>query len=555
MLLENLSIVGGRAIVKDSGLLECPHCNSTFARDFVRSKMRKWGKDNRTFHSTRHCPNCDKRLFLKDESADVLRKKIDALQRYADQCRQTGETEECREALREIENLKLEFESLRNNLPVNDSVSTYHFEGKLEDWKKLVLSAFPNAVIGPNYNGYSAKVGGIDGEEVGSIGEIKPGVYRGGYRKELQGKFGKDSMVVKSYPNGWAIVQVSGDKLAIQHNGETISTHEGVTNEDIERLDQIVKSTKMSDSKTKDQTPSQYFNLPVKKTIRARSPLNEKEITTYEVIGEDANTYVVNQWYKEYNHTPQMIPKMFVDDADSKQELEAQLKELYEQMYKTKPNTKESRELNVKARALETELNKRAGMKDADIGSLKSQLDEALAELRNLPTASGSSSSEVQMKESNLVRRIHDLEARISGTKDSSEETQIIVSLNDPDGSLIKFLEALKSTANPGHSFEVIMDPDGDEPQKFGFDGDGAFRIGDIKYPDRGKTKDVALPVGNHNDAPDSDFDADELAKGIKIESEHTDDPEIAKAIAKDHLKEIPDYYTRLDKMEKEAKK
>jgi len=42
---------------------------------------------------------------------------------------------------------------------------------------------------------------------------------------------------------------------------------------------------------------------------------------------------------------------------------------------------------------------------------------------------------------------------------------------------------------------------------------------------------------------------------GIKVEMEHTNDRERAEEIAKDHLWEIPDYYTRLDKMESEAKK
>jgi len=60
---------------------------------------------------------------------------------------------------------------------------------------------------------------------------------------------------------------------------------------------------------------------------------------------------------------------------------------------------------------------------------------------------------------------------------------------------------------------------------------------------------------GKHNDTPDSKFDANELAKGIAIEKEHTDDEELAKNIAKDHLTEIPDYYTRLARMEKEGKK
>jgi hypothetical protein len=49
------------------------------------------------------------------------------------------------------------------------------------------------------------------------------------------------------------------------------------------------------------------------------------------------------------------------------------------------------------------------------------------------------------------------------------------------------------------------------------------------------------------------DFDQRELEMGIEVEMEHTDDPELAKEIAMDHLKEIPDYYTRLKKMEDEA--
>ena len=46
-----------------------------------------------------------------------------------------------------------------------------------------------------------------------------------------------------------------------------------------------------------------------------------------------------------------------------------------------------------------------------------------------------------------------------------------------------------------------------------------------------------------------------ELRMGVKIEKEHTGSATMAKEIAMDHLVEIPDYYTRLKKMEKEAKK
>jgi len=47
--------------------------------------------------------------------------------------------------------------------------------------------------------------------------------------------------------------------------------------------------------------------------------------------------------------------------------------------------------------------------------------------------------------------------------------------------------------------------------------------------------------------------DPKELKMGIDVEKEHTDNPELARRIALDHLAEIPDYYTRLDKMEREA--
>lgn len=50
--------------------------------------------------------------------------------------------------------------------------------------------------------------------------------------------------------------------------------------------------------------------------------------------------------------------------------------------------------------------------------------------------------------------------------------------------------------------------------------------------------------------APDDNFDAEQLKMGIEVEMEHTDDPKMAKEIAKDHLKEDPKYYTKLKKME-----
>lgn len=47
----------------------------------------------------------------------------------------------------------------------------------------------------------------------------------------------------------------------------------------------------------------------------------------------------------------------------------------------------------------------------------------------------------------------------------------------------------------------------------------------------------------------------DQIKKGKKVESEHTDDEEKQLEIASDHVSEFPDYYDRIDKMEKEAMK
>ena len=55
------------------------------------------------------------------------------------------------------------------------------------------------------------------------------------------------------------------------------------------------------------------------------------------------------------------------------------------------------------------------------------------------------------------------------------------------------------------------------------------------------------------------DVDVKDVKKQIEygtcVECEHSDDKEKAKEIATDHVSEFPDYYNRLDKMEKEAKK
>ena len=64
---------------------------------------------------------------------------------------------------------------------------------------------------------------------------------------------------------------------------------------------------------------------------------------------------------------------------------------------------------------------------------------------------------------------------------------------------------------------------------------------------------DDILPGGLADNAPDSEFDKHQLEMGTKSELEHTSNKEMAKEIAKDHLKEDPKYYTKLKKMEESA--
>lgn len=55
---------------------------------------------------------------------------------------------------------------------------------------------------------------------------------------------------------------------------------------------------------------------------------------------------------------------------------------------------------------------------------------------------------------------------------------------------------------------------------------------------------------GKADESVPQEFNQSELSVGIKIEAEHSSDERMAKEIAMDHLKEIPDYYSKLVDME-----
>jgi len=55
--------------------------------------------------------------------------------------------------------------------------------------------------------------------------------------------------------------------------------------------------------------------------------------------------------------------------------------------------------------------------------------------------------------------------------------------------------------------------------------------------------------VLKHGRDPDSKYNKRQLRIGTLVEMEHTDNPQIAKMIAKAHLSESESYYTKLRKM------
>ena len=73
-----------------------------------------------------------------------------------------------------------------------------------------------------------------------------------------------------------------------------------------------------------------------------------------------------------------------------------------------------------------------------------------------------------------------------------------------------------------------------------------AFQIDIRQFKDR-------LKGGQGDGKAVTDFELGELVEGIKVEREHTDDNALALELSMDHLERVPDYYTRLTRMECEA--
>jgi hypothetical protein len=62
------------------------------------------------------------------------------------------------------------------------------------------------------------------------------------------------------------------------------------------------------------------------------------------------------------------------------------------------------------------------------------------------------------------------------------------------------------------------------------------------------------IPGGHADGKPVINYDLKQLLTGINFERDHTKDNMLALELAMDHLERIPDYYTRLERMDWECR-
>ena len=126
---------------------------------------------------------------------------------------------------------------------------------------------------------------------------------------------------------------------------------------------------------------------------------------------------------------------------------------------------------------------------------------------------------------------------------------------HDPNKPHEHYLQLLRHKLKPGN-YNATVGSDAVISLSEGLPA-GADYIGpDLKtlLASTSKKATDLLPGGAANNKPDSDFPADKLEEGAEHEREHTDNDEIAKEIAKDHLQEDPAYYEEKQKAVKHAK-
>lgn len=80
----------------------------------------------------------------------------------------------------------------------------------------------------------------------------------------------------------------------------------------------------------------------------------------------------------------------------------------------------------------------------------------------------------IQKKRTELANKIKQI---LSNSKPDDEITVTVVVSRDGCHSLVQILKGLKYLGDVGASREVVIDPDGDDTEIFGWDGDGSAHI------------------------------------------------------------------------------
>jgi len=118
-----------------------------------------------------------------------------------------------------------------------------------------------------------------------------------------------------------------------------------------------------------------------------------------------------------------------------------------------------------------------------------------------------------------------------------------------------QYLELLKHKLKPGN-FNATVGSDAVVTLSHGLPAGDDYMGPDIKAllaPALKKAQDT-LPGGEADNQPDSQFPPKALAEGVKHEHEHTNNDQVAKEIAKDHLSQDPRYYKKIRQIEKTAR-
>lgn len=178
---------------------------------------------------------------------------------------------------------------------------------------------------------------------------------------------------------------------------------------------------------------------------------------------------------------------------------------------------------------------KKRDFADADI-SVAAKFKDLLARSKDALKSNNSEQIAALLKKISLLRR-----AGLEAGGELSPENLAFKMLRK--AGIIDRLHARKNAAK---SDELSLESS-KTPAEYGWVGDA---VAEEVLPDV-KTLGVNAIAKKHKVSPEAI--RKQLARGIKVELEHTTDPKLAREIALDHLAEIPDYYSRLAQMEKGA--